>query len=152
MRKYFTVKAKFTTTTDNGYTKLSKNVEVYDAWSYTETESRALKQNRCYNNYQIQNIKTEPFEEIIHAEAADGDERKWYKVKVNYITIRENNGEERINKVVFLVEALSTDEASDRLHEHLKSTMIDYEITGVQETDYTAFHEYVGERLTDETR
>ena len=58
---------------------------------------------------------------------------RWYKVKLQFITIDEKSGKEKRTPVTYLVQGASVNNAAENAVEALHGTMIDYVITSVAE-------------------
>ena len=71
------------------------------------------------------------FSEIVNG---DKEADKWFKCKINAITLDERNGREKKTPIFFCVNAGTALEAHHRLDEHLKKTMMDYTVEQVDET------------------
>lgn len=59
---------------------------------------------------------------------------KFYKVKVNFITLDEKTASEKRKASYILVQAASLDEAIKNFHDGMKGTLADYEIEAISET------------------
>ena len=71
------------------------------------------------------------FSEIVNG---DKEADKWFKCKINAITLDERSGREKKTPIFFCVNADTALEAHHRLDEHLKKTMMDYTVEQVDET------------------
>ena len=58
---------------------------------------------------------------------------RWYKAKVQFITIDEKTEKEKRSNVYYLVQACSVHNACDNIDKVMKSSMIDYDIVSVAE-------------------
>ena len=58
---------------------------------------------------------------------------RWYKAKVQFITIDERTEKEKRSNVYYLVQACSVHNACDNIDKVMKSSMIDYDIVSVAE-------------------
>ena len=70
--------------------------------------------------------------EIFFSDLDDDD--KWYKAKLQFITIDEKSEKEKRSNVVYLVQAKSLARALRYIDEVMGKTMIDYDIVGLNET------------------
>jgi len=59
---------------------------------------------------------------------------KWYKAKLQFITIDEKTEKEKRTAVYYLVQGSSLENARKNIDEVMGGTMIDYVISGVNET------------------
>ena len=117
---------------ENGVVK--KIVEPYlvDALSCTEAEARVTEELTPFisGDFRISSVVTTKIAEIFWDETGD----KFYKVKVNFITLDEKTATEKRNATYILVQASSFKEAYDNFVEGMKGTMADYEIEQICET------------------
>jgi hypothetical protein len=125
---------------------LQKNVTekyVLDALSFTEAESRIIEEMSSYisGEFTVVNINPCSFKEIFFSDEDMAD--KWYKAKLQFITIDEKTEKEKRSNVYYLVQAGSFDGAKKNIDEVMGGTMIDYVIAKVEETKYMDVFEYV---------
>ena len=60
---------------------------------------------------------------------------RWYKSKVQFITIDEKTVKEKRSNVYYLVEGCNLESARRNIDEAMGSTMFDYSIASVSETN-----------------
>lgn len=82
-------------------------------------------------DFRISSVITTKIAEIFW-DALTGD--KFYKVKVNFITLDEKTAAEKRTASYILVQASSFKEAYDNFLDGMKGTMADYEIEAITET------------------
>lgn len=70
--------------------------------------------------------------EIFFSDIDDDD--KWYKAKLQFITIDEKSEKEKRSNVTYLVQAKSLARALRYIDEVMGKTMIDYDVVGLNET------------------
>jgi len=70
--------------------------------------------------------------EIFFSDIDDDD--KWYKAKLQFITIDEKTDKEKRSNVTYLVQAKSLARALRYIDEVMGKTMIDYDVVGLNET------------------
>ena len=71
------------------------------------------------------------FSEIVYG---DEEADKWFKCKINAITLDERSGREKKTPIFFCVNADNALEAHHRLDEYLKKTTMFYTVEQVDET------------------
>ena len=133
MNTWFTVKVKFDSQGENGLITPVTEAFLIDALSYAEAEKRILEEVRSYatsNELEIKDIRKTKITELFCNEGGD----KWYRCKVNYITIDEDKGIEKKAPQIMMVQASKFKDAVDTLIERMKSSLSDYEIETVSET------------------
>lgn len=132
MHNWFEVKIKYEKTAENG--KIVKVTETYlvDALSFTEAESRIIEEMRPFisGEFTVTAIRRAKVNELFYNENGD----KWYRAKVQFITLDEEKEIERKTAVTMLVQACDTKEANAGIVEGMKGSMADYEIASITET------------------
>ncbi|MEA4976343.1 MAG: DUF4494 domain-containing protein [Paludibacter sp.] len=132
MYNWFECKVKFEKTAEEG--KIVKVSESYlvDALSFTEAEERMIEEMKPFisGEFSVANIKRVKINEMFFYD--DGD--KWYRFKVNYITLDEEKGVEKKVPVAMMVQASEIGQALSRLLEGMKGSMADYEVVTITET------------------
>ena len=132
MATWIEVRARYDKMMENGVVK--KIVEPYlvDALSCTEAEARVTEELKPFisGDFRISSVVTTKIAEIFWDETGD----KFYKVKVNFITLDEKTATEKRNASYILVQASSFKDAYDNFVSGMKDTMADYEIEQICET------------------
>ncbi|MDD2284625.1 MAG: DUF4494 domain-containing protein [Paludibacter sp.] len=132
MHNWFECKVKLEKTAEEG--KIIKVNESYlvDALTFTEAEERMIEEMKPFisGDFSVANIKRAKINEMFFHD--DGD--KWYRFKVNYITLDEEKGVEKKVPVAMMVQASEIGQALERLHEGMKGSMADYEVVTIAET------------------
>ena len=118
---WFETKIRYEKTMEDGLQKKVTEVYVVDALSFTEAESTITEE-----------IKKASYKEIFFSEA-DADDR-WYKAKLQFITIDEKTDKEKRSNVYYLVQAKSLPVAVKHIEEVMGTTLIDYVIASLAET------------------
>ena len=132
MHNYFLVKIKYEKTAEEG--KNVKVTELYlvDALSFTEAESIIIKEMRPFINgeFEVASISKAKVNELFESENGD----KWFKCKVNFVTLDEEKGVEKLTPTYMYVQSNDLKEARENLVEGIKGSMADYVIASVTET------------------
>lgn len=118
---------RYERTMENGMTKKVTELYLVDALSFAEAEGRITNEMEPYisGEFDVVTIKRTNISEIVEGlSTAD----KWFKAKLMYITIDEKTGKEKKQAVHFIVRA------SDINNEHMKGSVMDYEIATLDET------------------
>lgn len=134
MATWIEVRARYDKTMENGAVKKVTEPYLADALSCTEAEARVTQELRpCISgDFRISSVTTTKISEIFWN--ASGD--KFYKVKVNFITIDEKTAAEKKTASYILVQASGFKEAYDNFMDGMKGTMADFEIEAINETKY----------------
>ena len=131
---WFECKIRYEKTMEDGLQK--KVIEIYavDALSFTEAEQRIMEEMSSYisGEFEVNDIKRAPYKEIFFSDDANAD--RWYKAKLQFITIDEKTEKEKRSAVNYLVQAGTLNGALKNIDEVMGGTMIDYVIASVAET------------------
>ena len=108
---------------------------VVDALSFSEAETAITEEMAVYisGEYKITDIKPAAYGEIFFSDA-DKDDR-WFKAKLQFITIDEKTEKEKRSSVTYLFQAASFNGAVKAIDDVMGGTMIDYVIASVAETN-----------------
>jgi hypothetical protein len=130
--KLFECGIRYEKTLENGMQKKVTELYIVDALSFTEAESRIIGEMSCFisGEFDVVSEKITNYSELV--ENAQGD--KWYRVKVNYITLDEKTGKEKKAPKYLLVQAKDIDNARAMTNEFMKDSMVDWNCEAVQET------------------
>ena len=124
---------RYERTMENGMTKKVTELYLVDALSFAEAEGRITKEMEPYisGDFDVVTIKRTNISEIVEGLfTAD----KWFKAKLMYITIDEKSGKEKKQAVHFIVRASDINNAHICVVEHMKGSVMDYEIATLDET------------------
>lgn len=123
---------------------LKKVVEQYtvDALSFTEAEQRITEEMSSYisGEFEVADIKKATYKEVFFSDLDSAD--KWYKAKLQFITIDEKIDKEKRSNVYYLVNAGSFSGAVKNIEEVMGTTAIDYVVASVNETQLMDVYEY----------
>ncbi len=143
MHNWFECKVKYDKMMENGMQKKVSEPYLIDALSFTEAEARVIKEVTPFisGEFEVANIKKANISEIFFDDTAD----KWFKCKVNFVTLDEKSGAEKRTASYMLVQAIDLPGALQRLLEGMKGTLADYEIAAITETALVDVYKYVTE-------
>ena len=129
---WFECKVSYEKMMSNGISKRVSESYLVDALSFTEAEARIIEEMKTFisGELSISDIKRARLAELFFNQNGD----KYYKVKVNFITLDEKSGAEKKKAAQMLAQASDINEAILVLKEGMKGTMSDYEIVSVTET------------------
>ncbi len=139
MAQWIEVKVRYEKMTESGKSVKVTDPYLVDALSCTEAEARVVEEitPRC-NDFNVLSVNKTKISEIFWD--ASGD--RFYKVKVNIITIDEKTAVEKKSASYILVQASSFAEALDNFNQGMKDTMADYEIEAITETKIVEVYRY----------
>ena len=131
---WFETKIRYEKTIDDGSQKKVSESYVVDALSFTEAENTIIEEMSAYisGDFKVTDLKQASYGEIFFSDVDSDD--KWYKCKLQFITIDEKTEKEKRSNVTYLVQANNLPMAVKHVDEVMNGTMIDYAIVTVQET------------------
>ena len=139
---WFLCKVRYEKMMEDGLQKKVTEQYVVDALSFTEAEARIIEQMVSFvgKEFDIVEIDRCVFKEVFFSDDAAAD--KYYKSKLQFITIDENTEKEKRTNVYYLVQGSSLENARKNIDEVMGATMIDYVISSVSETKIMDVFEY----------
>lgn len=147
---WFECKIAYEKVMEDGLQKKVNETYTVDALSFTEAEKRIMEEMSSYisGEFTVKDIKIAPYKEIFFSEDASAD--RWYKAKLQFITIDEKTEKEKRSSVNYLVQAGTLKGAVNNIEEVMGGSMIDYVIASVAETTLMDVFEYA-KRSQDDT-
>ena len=139
---WFECKIRYEKVTEDGLQKKVNENYVVDALSFSEAETRITEEMSSYisGEFEVADIKKAAYKEVFFTDDNIAD--KWYKAKLQFITIDEKTEKEKRSTVNYLVQAGSMNGAMKNIDEVMGGTMIDYVISSVAETTLMDVYEY----------
>ena len=132
MNNWFEFKVSYEKMQENGVQK--KVIESYlvDALSFTEAEARIIEELKPFisGEFVITDIKRAKLSEIFLFDGGD----RYYKAKVQFITIDEKSGSEKKTNVHMLTQASGIDQALSVIKKGMEGTLADYNSIELSET------------------
>lgn len=139
MAQWIEVKVRYDKKTESGKTVKVTDPYLVDAVSCTEAEARVVEEISSFvNDFNVLNVGKTKISEIFWDETGD----RFYKVKVNFITIDEKSGVEKRKASFILVQASTFTDALANFNKGMKGTMADYEIEAIAETKIVDVYRY----------
>jgi len=147
---WFECRIKYEKTMDDGLQKKVSETYVVDALSFTEAEQRIMEEMSSYisGEFEVADIKKAVYKEIFFSDADMAD--RWYKTKLQFITIDEKTEKEKRSAVNYLVQAGTLNGAVKNIDEVMSGTMIDYVIASISESTLMDVFEYGKDKKEDE--
>lgn len=138
------ISGEFEVKQEGGMQKKVTETYVIDAVSFAEAEERIIEEMSAYisGEFNVKAVQLAPFSEIFFDERNDNAD-KYYKAKLNFITIDENSGNEKRQSVTYLIQAPDFNIAVENVDEVMGGTLIDYEISSIAETAILDVFQYV---------
>ena len=122
---WFECKIRYEKVMEDGLQKKVTEAYVVDALSFSEAE---------------EHIKKAAYKEIFFSDDEMAD--RWFKAKLQFITIDEKTEKEKRSAVTYLVQAGTFNGAVKNIEEVMGGTMIDYVIASVAETTIMDVYEH----------
>lgn len=139
---WFEVKIRYDKTTDDGQQKATDELYVVDALTFTEAEAIITEEMSSYisGDFEVKDIKKATYKEILFSDKATDD--KWYKVKVQAISINEKTEKEtRVNRYS-LVQAQTLMLAVKYVEDDMRGSLADETIVSIAETKVMDVYEH----------
>lgn len=127
---------------EDGLQKKVKEVYVVDGVNFIEAEIRINEQMKQYisGEFEVYNINPAVYKEVVFSDDDTAD--RWYKCRLQFITIDERTEKEKRTNVYYLVQAGTFEQARKNVDEFMAGTMIDYVIAKIEETKIMDVFEY----------
>ena len=140
--EWFECKVQYDKVTEDGTNKKVTELYVVEAISFTEAESRIVEEMSQYisGEYEVKDIKKAKYKEIWLSDDVSAD--RYYKAKLQFITLDEKSGKEKRSNFVSLVEASTLNNAIKGIDEVMGKTAIDYTSVEAKETKIIDVIEY----------
>jgi hypothetical protein len=132
MATWFECKVKYDKLAENGQQKTVTEPYLVDALSFTEAEARIIEEITPFisGDFKVTAVKRTNTAEIFWDEEGD----RWYRVKVNFVTIDEKTAVEKKTANYVMVQAADFKKAFDNFMAGMKGTMSDFEVASITET------------------
>ena len=140
--EWFECKVQYEKVMEDGRQKKVTELYTVDALSFTDAEARIIKEMSAYisGEYEVKDIKKAKYKEIWLSDDVSAD--RYYKAKLQFITLDEKSGKEKRSNFVSLVEASTLNNAIKGIDEVMGKTAIDYTSVEAKETKIIDVIEY----------
>jgi hypothetical protein len=134
MHNWFECTIKYDKTGDDGLVKTVSEKYLVDALSFTEAEARINEEMKPFisGEFLVASVSRKRISELFESTNANAD--KWYRAKVNFVSIDEEKGIEKRVPTAMYVMGEDMQDALNNLLAGLKNTLADYEIATIAET------------------
>ena len=133
--QWFECKIKYQKVMEDGLQKQVVEQYVVDALSFAEAEQRITEEMSQYisGEFEVADVKKATYKEVFFD---DGDPQadRFYKVKLDFITIDERTEKEKRSRVTYLVQATNLNRAMKNVDTVMGGTMIDYDAASISDT------------------
>ena len=131
---WYATNVRYQKAMEDGCEKVVTEQYLIEALSFTEAENAIIEEMSVYvsGELKVNNLGQANFKEVFFSDVDDDD--KWYKAKLQFITIDDKSDKEKRTNVNYLVQAKSLARALRYVDEVMGKTMIDYDVVGLNET------------------
>ena len=129
---YFETKVKMEEIQRTGSIKTVTKTYLFDALSFTEAESRATEElsDQSSGLFAVSSVRKRNFIDVLESTNTVND--KFYEVRLAFITINDSGLEKKTNNTI-LVQSFSLQNAVEKVQEHMKGSIADYELISVKQ-------------------
>ena len=140
---WFECKIRYEKVMEDGLQKKVMETYAVDALSYSEAEKRIIEEMSAYisGEFEVYSITKAPYKEVFFDDTDELADR-WYRAKLDFITIDEKTEKEKRSRVTYLVQAGSLNKAMKSIDEVMSGTMIDYDAAAISDTKLVEVFEY----------
>ena len=142
MNNWFECKVTYDRTGEDGLQKKVTEPYLVDALSFTEAESRICKECQAYatGEFTVSAVKRCKIAEMFFND--DLQEYKWFRCRVNYVSVDEEKGVEKRIAQTMMVQAIDFQDTVKALVKGMDSSVCDYEIASITETKIIDVYKY----------
>ena len=141
--QWFECKIKYEKVMEDGLQKQVVEQYVVDALSFAEAEQRITEEMSAYisGKFEVEDVKKAAYKEVFFDDDNAASDR-WYKAKLDFITIDEKTEKEKRSRVTYLVQATNLNRAMKNVDTVMGGTMIDYDAASISDTKLVDVFEY----------
>ena len=139
---WFECKIRYEKVNEEGIQKKVTEQYAVDALSFSEAEARIIEEMAQYisGEFTVEDVKKAPYGEVFFSDDATAD--RFYRVKLDFLTIDEKTEKEKRSRVTYLVQANNLNGAMNAITAAMDTTMIDYDAAAITETKLMDVFEY----------
>ena len=144
--QWFECKIKYEKVMEDGLKKQVVEQYVIDALSFAEAEQHITEEMSQYisGEFEVADVKKAAYKEVFFDDDNAASDR-WYKAKLDFITIDEKTAKEKRSRVTYLVQATNLNRAMKNVDDVMGGTMIDYDAASISDTKLVDVFEYPAE-------
>ena len=115
---------------------------VVDALSFAEAEARITEEMSAYisGEFEVTDVKKAAYKEVFFSDDDTAD--RYYRAKLDFITIDEKTEKEKRSRITYLVQAATLRKALTSIDDVMAGTMIDYDAAAISDTKIMDVFEY----------
>ena len=140
--EWFECKIRYEKVMEDSLQKKVTETYAVDALSYSEAEKRIIEEMSAYisGEFEVDRITKAAYKEVFFSDDAGAE--RWYRAKLDFITIDEKTEKEKRSRVTYLVQAATLKGALRGIEEVMQGTMIDYDAAAITDTKLMDVFEY----------
>lgn len=137
MQHFIQTKIKRLATLDNGKQKYITETYIFRAESFTEAEARAVQYATewAFTDFAVTALTNCRFSEIVRQTDPITDSDRWFRAKLDYITLDERTARERHTKQNVLFQGSCFDHAKDAVATYIAGSVADIRLLALTETN-----------------
>jgi hypothetical protein len=140
----FECTVRFNANAEDGISKKVTEVYLVDAQTFAEAETRAFQNASQLTTGSIDMLAIKRSNiTVVVMQDPTGEGQKWFKAKLNYITIDEKTAKEKKQAVYYAVYASDIDNAHRFIDANLGDSVMDYEVAAINDTKIVEFVAHV---------
>lgn len=134
MYDWFECKVKYERLQEDGSVKKVPETYLVEAFNFTEAEKRVTEELKPFvkGEFDIDNIHKVKYMEIFDSDVGSDD--RWYRLKLQFVTLDEKSGKEKKSVSAVLVKANSIARSLENFEKGTKDSVTDFTITQDVET------------------
>lgn len=120
---------------ENGLLRKVREMYVVSGVSFAEAEESISEEMQGFvsGEFDVININPAVYKEVFFSDDASAD--KWFKARVQFITIDDKSAKEKRATYYYLIQANTFGGAKKNLEEVMKGSIVDYEIVKIEEAN-----------------
>lgn len=124
--EWYEIGLRYKKVMEDGTKKFTTEHYVVEAMSFSQAESRIVEEMMHYisDTYEIKTIKKAAYKEVFFSDVDKDD--KWYKAKLQFITIDVKTKKEKFSNFIYLLQSSSLDKACISIDKFMGETMTAY--------------------------
>ncbi len=148
--QWFECKIKYEKVMEDGLQKQVVEQYVVDAMSFAEAEQRITEEMSQYisGEFEVVDVKKAPYKEVFFDDDNAASDR-FYKAKLDFITIDEKTEKEKRSRVTYLVQATNLNRAMKNVDTVMGGTMIDYDAASISDTKLVDVFESAADKAAE---
>ena len=145
--QWFECKIRYEKVMEDGLQKQVVEQYVVDALSFAEAEQRIIEEMSQYisGEFEVVDVKKAAYKEVFFDDD-NAESNRWYKAKLDFITINEKTEKEKRSRVTYLVQATNLNRAMKNVETVMGGTMIDYDAASISDTKLVDVFETMEQR------